>query len=129
MKLREWLAQNDITQTEFAKKVGVSPSRITHFCKDGIVLDGRGRPASVPSHETALAILRATGGAVTPAEMGVVLPEATLILARSILVALGQSESLAPPRPDRTWGRKPKSRKDDAPAAAPLPTRQSEGAD
>lgn len=54
MKLIQWLKNNGITQTEFAKKVGVDVSYITHLTK------GR----RVPSLTTALKIQELTEGAV-----------------------------------------------------------------
>ncbi len=57
MKLGAWLQQNNISRTDFARRVGLSKGAISQICnQDGAWV----------SRETALHILRETSGAVTP---------------------------------------------------------------
>lgn len=55
MLLAEWLSREKITRTDFATRVGVSPSHVTGIC------DG----ASWPSRKLILEIERQTSGEVT----------------------------------------------------------------
>jgi 3,4-dihydroxy 2-butanone 4-phosphate synthase/GTP cyclohydrolase II len=55
MKLLTWLSMNGMTQTQFADMVGVHPSQISRICK-----------GQWPERKTAMAIIEATSGAVTP---------------------------------------------------------------
>jgi 3,4-dihydroxy 2-butanone 4-phosphate synthase / GTP cyclohydrolase II len=57
MKLSDWLRRNEITRSEFARRIGVSPGAVTQICRD----DG-----AWPSRETVERILQETAGAVTP---------------------------------------------------------------
>ena len=59
MKLSEWLKQNKISNTQFASRIGVHVSFITHINK--------GRRNVSP--ETALKIEKATDGKVTIMEL------------------------------------------------------------
>lgn len=61
MKLRQWLSEHkDVTQTEFAARIGVSAGYVSRLCddKDGVT----------PSLQIAAKIQEATGGEVTMAE-------------------------------------------------------------
>jgi len=57
MKLGEWLERNQLTRSEFARKIGLSKGSISQMCNQH-------KPWL--SRETAELILRATEGAVTP---------------------------------------------------------------
>ncbi len=57
MKLGAWLQQNNISRTDFARRVGLSKGAISQICNQA---------GAWVSRETALQILRETGGAVTP---------------------------------------------------------------
>lgn len=57
MTLTEWLMQQNLSRKDFARRIGVSAGAITQFCND---------PRSWVSRDTALQIVEATGGAVTP---------------------------------------------------------------
>lgn len=56
MLLSEWITREGITRSEFAARVGMSPSDITGLCRGHQWL----------SRKTAVAIKRATRGEVTP---------------------------------------------------------------
>ncbi len=60
MTLGEWLRQRRIKRGEFARRIGVTPGAVTQICN--------GSDAWV-SRNTARAILRETGGAVTPNDL------------------------------------------------------------
>lgn len=60
MTLGEWLRQRRIKRGEFARRIGVTPGAVTQICN--------GSDAWV-SRNTAQAILRETGGAVTPNDL------------------------------------------------------------
>ncbi len=55
MKLADWLIEKNISRTEFAVRIGVSPSWITLLCSGD----------SWPGKRVAQAIVRETDGAVT----------------------------------------------------------------
>jgi len=57
MKLAEWLLRRGVKRADFARRIGVSPSAVTQFCRD----DG-----AWVSRDTARRILAETRGAVTP---------------------------------------------------------------
>ncbi len=57
MTLSDWLSAQKLSRKEFARRIGVSAGAITQFCND---------PHSWVSRDTALQIVAATGGAVTP---------------------------------------------------------------
>ena len=55
MKLKDWLSMNGFTQASFSEIIGVHESTIARICK-----------GQWPERRTALAIMEATSGAVTP---------------------------------------------------------------
>lgn len=57
MKLGDWLRQQGVTRLDFARRCGLSPAAVTGLCNN---------PAPWLSRETAAAVARVTGGAVTP---------------------------------------------------------------
>jgi 3,4-dihydroxy 2-butanone 4-phosphate synthase / GTP cyclohydrolase II len=57
MKLGAWLQQNNLSRTDFARRVGLSKGAISQICN---------QDDAWVSRETALVILRETQGAVTP---------------------------------------------------------------
>ena len=57
MKLTDWLVQNKVKRNIFARRIGLSPGAVTQMCAPD---------RAWVSRETALLILQATGGAVTP---------------------------------------------------------------
>ena len=59
MKLADWLHQERLTQLEFARRMEVAPARISDW------VNGK----AIPSLPSALAISRATGGAVKPEDL------------------------------------------------------------
>ena len=58
MKLNQWLRDHNITQTEFAATIGVSPAFISFMCAG----------VKRPGIDTLARIERATDGAVTVAD-------------------------------------------------------------
>ncbi len=60
MKLAAWLATNGVRRTAFAQMIGVTPGAISQLCN---------QPQAWVSRDTAEAIVRATGGAVTPNDL------------------------------------------------------------
>ena len=56
MKLSEWLRRERIKRSEFARRIGVTPSHVTGLCDGG----------TWPSRATAAAVERETNGAVKP---------------------------------------------------------------
>lgn len=58
MQLSDWLSQNNIKRKDFAARIGVSPQTITGWCKGTFWI----------KHDQAKAVLKATGGAVTPTD-------------------------------------------------------------
>ena len=57
MKLGDWLKRNQISRTDFARRIGVSPGAVTLICREH---------GSWLSRETAERIVAETSGAVTP---------------------------------------------------------------
>lgn len=57
MRLADWLRRHKIRRNEFARRIGLSPGAVTQLCN---------LSEAWVSRETALMILRETGGAVTP---------------------------------------------------------------
>jgi 3,4-dihydroxy 2-butanone 4-phosphate synthase/GTP cyclohydrolase II len=57
MKLGIWLRQHNVSRTDFARRVGLSKGAISQICN---------QDSAWVSRETAVLILRETGGAVTP---------------------------------------------------------------
>jgi 3,4-dihydroxy 2-butanone 4-phosphate synthase / GTP cyclohydrolase II len=57
MKLGDWLKRNQVTRTDFARRIGVSPGAVTLICREH---------GSWLSRETAERIVAETQGAVTP---------------------------------------------------------------
>ncbi len=57
MKLGDWLRQQGVTRLDFARRCGLSPAAVTGLCNN---------PEPWLSRETATAVARETGGAVTP---------------------------------------------------------------
>ncbi|MFH6785862.1 MULTISPECIES: 3,4-dihydroxy-2-butanone-4-phosphate synthase [Methylobacterium] len=57
MKLGDWLRQQGVTRLDFARRCGLSPAAVTGLCNN---------PEPWLSRETAAAVARVTGGAVTP---------------------------------------------------------------
>ena len=57
MKLGDWLKRNQISRTDFARRIGVSPGAVTLICREH---------GSWLSRETAERIIAETHGAVTP---------------------------------------------------------------
>ena len=57
MKLGDWLKRNQISRTDFARRIGVSPGAVTLICREH---------GSWLSRETAERIVAETHGAVTP---------------------------------------------------------------
>jgi 3,4-dihydroxy 2-butanone 4-phosphate synthase/GTP cyclohydrolase II len=57
VKLGDWLRQQGVTRLDFARRCGLSPAAVTGLCNN---------PEPWLSRETAAAVARATGGAVTP---------------------------------------------------------------
>ena len=60
MKLAEWLRANGIRRGEFARRIGVTPGAVSQLCNQAGVWTSR---------DTAEAIVRETGGAVTPNDL------------------------------------------------------------
>jgi len=58
MQLSDWLSQHGIKRKDFAARIGVSPQTITGWCKGTFWI----------KHDQAKAVLKATGGAVTPTD-------------------------------------------------------------
>lgn len=59
MQLSDWLSQNNVRPSEFAKRIGVSPQTITGWCDGSFWV----------SKERAQAIYDATEGQVTPTDL------------------------------------------------------------
>ena len=57
MKLGDWLKRNQVSRTDFARRIGVSPGAVTLICREH---------GSWISRETAERIVAETQGAVTP---------------------------------------------------------------
>jgi 3,4-dihydroxy 2-butanone 4-phosphate synthase / GTP cyclohydrolase II len=57
MKLPDWLENNSVSRSQFARRIGLSPASVTALCND---------PTVWISRETAEKIATATEGAVTP---------------------------------------------------------------
>jgi 3,4-dihydroxy 2-butanone 4-phosphate synthase / GTP cyclohydrolase II len=57
VKLGDWLRQQGVTRLDFARRCGLSPAAVTGLCNN---------PEPWLSRETAAAVARVTGGAVTP---------------------------------------------------------------
>ncbi len=57
MKLGDWLKRNQMSRTDFARRIGVSPGAVTLICREH---------GSWLSRETAERIVAETHGAVTP---------------------------------------------------------------
>jgi 3,4-dihydroxy 2-butanone 4-phosphate synthase / GTP cyclohydrolase II len=57
MKLGDWLKRNQMSRTDFARRIGVSPGAVTLICREH---------GSWLSRETAERIVAETQGAVTP---------------------------------------------------------------
>src|SRR3984957_13718037 len=57
MKLGDWLKRNQVSRTDFARRIGVSPGAVTLICREH---------GSWLSRETAERIVVETQGAVTP---------------------------------------------------------------
>lgn len=57
MKLADWLRKSGVSRTEFSRRLGLTPGAVTQLCNQSTVWMSR---------ETAQAITRETGGAVTP---------------------------------------------------------------
>ena len=57
MKLGDWLKRNQVSRTDFARRIGVSPGAVTLICREH---------GSWLSRETAERIVAETQGAVTP---------------------------------------------------------------
>lgn len=55
MRLADWLKEKDITQTEFARRIGVTSGYVSQLCAGSFW----------PSRRVLIAIRRVTGGAVT----------------------------------------------------------------
>ena len=60
MKLSDWLKAGKVKRGDFARRIGVTPGAVTQICNG---------PNAWMSRDTAEAILRATGGAVTPNDL------------------------------------------------------------
>ena len=60
MKLSDWLRANKVKRGDFARRIGLTPGAVTQICNG---------PSAWMSRDTAEAILRATGGAVTPNDL------------------------------------------------------------
>ena len=58
MQLSAWLDQNKIKRNDFAARIGVSPQTITGWCKGDFWI----------KHDQAKAVLKETGGEVTPTD-------------------------------------------------------------
>ena len=56
MQLSDWLIEQKIKRKDFAARIGVSPQTITGWCKGTFWI----------RHDQAKAVLKETGGAVTP---------------------------------------------------------------
>ncbi|MDR3576433.1 MAG: helix-turn-helix transcriptional regulator, partial [Anaerolineaceae bacterium] len=57
MKLAEWLRKAGVSRIEFSRRLGLTPGAVSQLCNQESVWMSR---------ETAQAIARETGGAVTP---------------------------------------------------------------
>ena len=57
MKLSDWLTRNNVTRTDFARRIGLSKGAISQICNQG---------DSWISRETAAHILRETGAPSPP---------------------------------------------------------------
>src|SRR6476646_7677360 len=57
MKLGDWLRRNQVSRTDFARRIGVAPGAVTLICRE---------QGSWLSRETAERIVAETQGAVTP---------------------------------------------------------------
>ena len=57
MKLAEWLRKSGVSRIEFSRRLGLTPGAVSQLCNQESVWMSR---------ETAQAIARETGGAVTP---------------------------------------------------------------
>src|SRR5690606_37912006 len=57
MRLADWLARENMTRVDFARRIGVTPGAVTQLCRD---------EGAWLSRETARLILEVTRGAVTP---------------------------------------------------------------
>ncbi|WP_298354105.1 3,4-dihydroxy-2-butanone-4-phosphate synthase [Rhodoblastus sp.] len=66
MKLADWLRKSGVSRTEFSRRLGLTPGAVSQLCNQETVWMSR---------ETAQAIARETGGAVTPNDF---LPEVGL---------------------------------------------------
>jgi 3,4-dihydroxy 2-butanone 4-phosphate synthase/GTP cyclohydrolase II len=60
MKLAEWLTANGMRRGDFARRIGVTPGAVTQICN---------QKGAWVSRDTAEAIVRETGGAVTPNDL------------------------------------------------------------
>lgn len=58
MLLSDWLEKNNVTRTDFARRVGVTPQTITGWCKGSFWIE----------RDRAKAVYRETNGEVTPTD-------------------------------------------------------------
>ncbi|HYP58562.1 MAG TPA: 3,4-dihydroxy-2-butanone-4-phosphate synthase, partial [Beijerinckia sp.] len=80
MKLVDWLKQNNVTRSDFARRVGLSKGLISQICN---------QDDAWVSRETAELILRATGGAVTPNDfLSCGQSKETLVMSHSVSQAI-----------------------------------------